>query len=80
MIEVQVIENVGHVWSVDDVQALRTQHRILGSFAGVAPKSMEIGLPLILLSEELQLLREKQVVRLYELVLGENPPVEMVQM
>jgi len=80
MIEVQVIGNVGHVWSVEEVRALRTQYRILGSFAGVAPKSMEIGLPLILLPEELQLLREKQVVRLYELVLGDNPPVDLVQM
>jgi len=65
--EVQVINNVGYIWNHQDVRKLRDKHRILGSFVGFSPKTFNIGLPFILLPEEMQLLKEKRIIKLYQI-------------
>ena len=63
--EVQVINNVGYIWNHQDVRKLRDKHRILGSFVGFSPKTFNIGLPFMLLPEEMQLLKEKGIIKIY---------------
>ena len=65
--EVQVINNVGYIWNREDVRKLRDRHRILGSFVGFSPKTFNIGLPFISLPEEMQLLKEKRIIKLYQI-------------
>ena len=65
--EVQVIGQSGFVWNQSDALKLRKSHRILGNFVGFTPKTYEIGLPLVLLPEEMQLLVEKNLIKLIEL-------------
>ena len=74
--EVQIVGNVGFVWDLESVLLLRNKFRILGSFVGFSPKSVEIGLPLLLMGEEIQLLKEKGIVKLVELKCFENEPSE----
>ena len=72
--EVQVIGDSGFVWSLEDALKLRRNHRIVGSFVGLTPKSFDIGLPLVLMPEEIQLLREKNLVSLVVLRDIKDPP------
>ena len=74
--EVQVIGDSGFVWSSDDALKLRRSHRILGSFVGLTPKTFEIGLPLVLLPEEMQLLSEKNLIKLVSVRNISAPPTE----
>jgi len=74
--EVQIVGDVGFVWNLEDVLALRNKFRILGSFIGFSPKSVDIGLPLMLMGEEVQLLKEKGIVRLVEIKCWEKEPSE----
>ena len=62
--EVQVLGNSGFVWSLEDALRLRKEHRIVGSFVGFTPKTFEADLPLVLLPEEIQLLREKNLIKI----------------
>ena len=62
--EVQVLGNSGFVWSLEDALRLRKEHRIVGSFVGFTPKTFESDLPLVLLPEEIQLLREKNLIKI----------------
>jgi len=64
--EVQLLNNSGFIWNVEDVKTLRLKHRILGNFVGFAPKTYQIGLPLILQPVELQLLKEKGLISFYQ--------------
>ena len=74
VMEVQIVGDVGFVWNLDNVMLLRNKYRIMGSFVGSSPKSLEIGLPLQLLGEEIQLLKEKGIVQLVELKSLEKEP------
>lgn len=56
---------VGQVWDPNTVVRLRTEARVVGSLAGASPKQVST-LPLILMPEEVQLLREKALVRVVE--------------
>ena len=62
--EVQVIGNSGFVWSLEDALKLRKEYRIVGSFVGFTPKTFEADLPLVLLPEEIQLLKEKNLIKI----------------
>ena len=62
--EVQVLGNSGFVWSLEDALRLRKEHRIVGSFVGFTPKTFESDLPLVLLPEEIQLLKEKNLIKI----------------
>ena len=66
MIEVQLLNGVGYVWKLEDVETLREKHRIVGSFVGFAPKTFNVGLPQILASEEIQVLHDDGIISLYE--------------
>ena len=72
--EVQIVGDVGFVWDLEDVLELRNKFRILGSFVGFSPKSVDIGLPLLLMGEEIQLLKEKGIVKLVEMKCWEKEP------
>ena len=74
--EVQVIGDSVFVWCPEDALKLRRNHRILGSFVGLSPKTFDIGLPLVLLPEEMQLLSEKNLVKLVALKDISAPPSE----
>ena len=65
--EVQILENKGFVWNVQDIKILREKHRILGHFVGFCPKTFDESLPLMLLPEEVQLLKEKDLIKLYQI-------------
>jgi len=65
--EVSIVSGCGLVWNPDTVLKLRQDHRILGNLVGSSPKSPEMGLPLVLMGEELQLLKEKGLVKLVEI-------------
>jgi len=56
---------VGQVWDPNTVARLRTEARVVGSLAGASPKKAST-LPLILMPEEVQLLKEKALVRVVE--------------
>lgn len=78
--EVQIVGDVGLVWDLNTVLLLRNKYRILGSFVGFSPKSVDIGLPLQLLGEEVQLLKEKGIIKLVELkCLEEEPSDKLIQ-
>jgi len=81
-IEVEIRNGVGYVWNFKDVFRLRTEYRILGSFLGCGalyPRD-EAGIPLLLNSQEIQVLKEARVVRLIEVgVLNQVPGSSIVQ-
>ena len=72
-----MINNAGYVWNLEDVRTLRQKFRILGSFLGFSPKTFQLGLPLQLQPVEVQLLREKGIIQLYQLD-PELPPRQEV--
>ena len=76
MIEVQVLDNQGFIWKTEDVLKLRKDYRIVGTFLGVTPKNLDTGLPLIISEEEMQLSKEKNLVRLYEVKSWTSEPSE----
>ena len=73
MIDVQIINNSGFVWNKEDVRTLRERHRILGSCIGFTPKTFNMNLPFILMPVEIQLLKEKNIIKLYKLA-SSSPP------
>ncbi|XP_011867038.1 PREDICTED: tRNA-splicing endonuclease subunit Sen34 [Vollenhovia emeryi] len=62
--------NSAFVWNADDWLRLRRDHRIIGELVGSFPKASRqdifLGLPLLLLPEEVTLLLEKKIARLVE--------------
>jgi len=77
--EVQILNNSGFIWNAEDVKTLRLKHRILGNFVGFAPKTYHIGLPLILQPVELQLLKEKGLVRFYQVDGAKHPRDQLIE-
>ena len=77
--EVQVIGNSGFVWSLEDALKLRKNHRILGCFVGFTPKTFEVDLPLVLLPEEMQLLKEKNLIKMLKLKDTKAPNEKLVK-
>jgi len=80
-IEVEIRNGVGYVWNFKDVLRLRTEYRILGSFLGCGalyPRD-EAGIPLLLNSQEIQVLKEEKILRLIEVgVLSQVPGSSIV--
>ena len=79
IMEVQVIGNSGFVWSLEDALKLRKNHRILGCFVGFTPKTFEVDLPLVLLPEEMQLLKEKNLIKMLKLKDTKAPNEKLVK-
>ena len=77
--EVQVIGNSGFVWSPEDALTLRKNHRIVGCFVGFTPKTFEADLPLVLLPEEVQLLKEKNLIKIIRLNDTEAPSENLIK-
>lgn len=77
--EVQVIGNSGFVWSPEDALTLRKNHRIVGCFVGFTPKTFEADLPLVLLPEEVQLLKEKNLIKIIRLNDTEAPSEKLIK-
>ena len=65
IMDVQILDNAGFVWNKDHVRTLREKHRIIGSAIGITPKNFNINLPFILMPVEIQLLKEKKIIKLY---------------
>lgn len=69
-IPLYVSNGKAYVWTVRDVTALRTQHRICGILTGTLPhltqQNFFLGLPLLLMPEEVVLLLEKDVCTLVD--------------
>ncbi|XP_015524814.2 tRNA-splicing endonuclease subunit Sen34 isoform X1 [Neodiprion lecontei] len=59
-----------YVWSAEDWLKLRTEHRIIGELIGCLPKlprqEVLLGLPLLLMPEEVSLMIEKNIARLVD--------------
>ena len=75
----QVLGNSGFVWSLEDALRLRKEHRIVGSFVGFTPKTFEADLPLVLLPEEMQLLKEKSLIKLFKLKDTKAPNEKLIK-
>ncbi|KAI9456276.1 tRNA-intron endonuclease catalytic domain-like protein [Lactarius psammicola] len=64
-IPIHVSNQTAFVWDVDHVATLRSEHRICGVLTGTLPhlsqQNLFLGLPLVLVPEELVLLVEKQL-------------------
>jgi len=64
-IPIHVSNHTAFVWDVDHVATLRSEHRICGVLSGTLPhlsqQNLFLGLPLVLVPEELVLLVEKQL-------------------
>ena len=79
IMEVQVIGNSGFVWSLESALKLRKNHRIMGCFVGFTPKTFEVDLPLVLLPEEMQLLKEKNLIKMITLKDTEAPNEKLIK-
>ena len=75
----QVLGNSGFVWSPEDALTLRRNHRIIGCFAGFTPKTFEVDLPLVLLPEEMQLLEEKNLIKIVKLKDSKAPNEKLIR-
>ena len=78
MINVQILNNAGFVWNKEEVRILRENHRILGSIIGFTPKTYNINLPFILMPVEVQILREKRIIKLYNVDSSTPPSQEKI--
>ncbi|EJF62603.1 tRNA-intron endonuclease catalytic domain-like protein [Dichomitus squalens LYAD-421 SS1] len=67
-----------YVWDVEDVATLRAKHHICGVLAGTLPhlsqQNVFLGLPLVLLPEEVVLLMERQLAVLIDDPNAHTPP------
>lgn len=72
--------NNAFIWNADDWLTLRRDHRIIGELVGSFPKSTRqevfLGLPLLLLPEEVTLLLEKKIACLVECTSLKTQPNE----
>jgi tRNA-splicing endonuclease subunit Sen34 len=63
-IPIHVSNHTAFVWDVDHIATLRSQHKICGVLTGTLPhlsqQNVFLGLPLVLMAEELVLLVEKR--------------------
>ncbi|OBZ75421.1 putative tRNA-splicing endonuclease subunit tsp-4 [Grifola frondosa] len=69
-IQLRVSNQKAYVWDVDDIAVLRSQHHICGVLAGTLPhlsqQNVFLGLPLLLMPEEVVLLLENQIAVLID--------------
>ena len=73
IMDVQILNNTGFIWNKEHVRALREKHRIIGSAIGFTPKTFNINFPFILMPVEIQLLKEKKIIKLYKVDCSEPP-------
>ncbi|TCD65634.1 tRNA-splicing endonuclease subunit [Steccherinum ochraceum] len=70
IIELRVSNHRAYVWNVDDLALLRSKHRVCGVLSGTLPhvsqQNVFLGLPLMLIPEEVVLLVEKQLAVLVD--------------
>ena len=78
MINVQILNNAGFVWNKEEVRILREKHRILGSAIGFTHKTFDINLPFILMPVEVQILKEKRIIKLYSIDSSMPPSQEKI--
>ena len=67
MIEVQLLNDVGYIWRKEDTEKLRLEHKIVGNLVGFTPKTFNESLPMMLLPEEMQVLLELKIIKLYSM-------------
>ncbi|KAF7304615.1 tRNA-splicing endonuclease subunit Sen34 [Mycena kentingensis (nom. inval.)] len=76
-IPLRIANKKAYVWDVQDIAALRSQHRICGLFTGTLPhlsqQNLFLGVPMVLMPEEVVLLVENDVV-----VLIDDPKAHIV--
>ncbi|KAI0668541.1 hypothetical protein C8Q78DRAFT_1081400 [Trametes maxima] len=69
-IQLRVSNHIAYVWDVEDIATLRAQHHICGVLTGTLPhlsqQNVFLGVPLVLLPEEVVLLVEKQLAVLID--------------
>ncbi|KAI0648239.1 tRNA-intron endonuclease catalytic domain-like protein [Trametes meyenii] len=69
-IQLRVSNHKAYVWDVEDIATLRAQHHICGVLTGTLPhlsqQNVFLGVPLVLLPEEVVLLVEKQLAVLID--------------
>ncbi|XP_076390022.1 tRNA splicing endonuclease subunit 34 [Megachile rotundata] len=83
MIDLIYSRNNVFIWNAEDWLKLRKNHRIIGELIGCLPKKprQEVfsGLPLLLQSEEVSLLLEKNIARLIQYTCFQNPPSDSLK-
>jgi len=61
-VALRIANQTAYVWDVDDIAALRSKHRICGALTGTLPhlsqQNIFLGVPLVLMPEEVVLLVE----------------------
>ena len=67
MIEVQLLNDVGYIWRKEDAEKLRVEHRIVGNLVGFTPKTFNESLPMMLLPEEMKVLVDLRIIKLYSM-------------
>ena len=67
MIEVQLLNDVGYIWRKEDAEKLRIEHRIVGNLVGFTPKTFNESLPMMLLPEEMKVLVDLRIIKLYSM-------------
>ncbi|KAI0806973.1 tRNA-intron endonuclease catalytic domain-like protein [Fomes fomentarius] len=69
-VQLRVSNHKAYVWNVEDIATLRAKHHICGVLTGTLPhlsqQNVFLGLPLVLLPEEVVLLLEKQLAILID--------------
>ena len=78
MINVQILNNAAFVWNEEEMRILREKYRILGSSIGFTPKTFKINLPFILMPVEVQILKEKKIIKLYKVDSSTPPSQEKI--
>ena len=83
MIDLILSRNNVFIWNAEDWLKLRRDHRIVGELIGCLPKKprQEVlcGLPLLLQSEEVSFLLEKNIARLVQYSYFKNPPSDSLK-
>ncbi|KAI0691171.1 tRNA-intron endonuclease catalytic domain-like protein [Cytidiella melzeri] len=77
-IELRVSNHKAYVWDLEDLALLRAQHHICGVLAGTLPhlsqQNIFLGLPLVLMPEEVVFLVQKEIAVLVDDPLAHQPP------
>ncbi|KAL1947435.1 hypothetical protein VTO73DRAFT_14396 [Trametes versicolor] len=77
-IQLRVSNDKAYVWDVEDIAALRAKHHVCGVLTGTLPhlsqQNVFLGVPLVLLPEEVVLLMEKQLAVLIDDPNAHQPP------
>ncbi|KAI0069885.1 hypothetical protein K474DRAFT_1632537 [Panus rudis PR-1116 ss-1] len=80
VVELRVSNQKAYVWDVDDIALLRSQHHICGVLTGTLPhvsqQNVFLGIPLVLLPEEVVLLVEKKFAVIVDDPTAHRPPTK----